>query len=737
MTPGSRVQDLSATGGEPYVVPLVLGGLVVWRWMLPPENVLLGGTLWIAQCSLLLPVLAGLLWRKNERKLAWGVLDSCLWIIVLGHWISFLWMLSIGGNLRTGFNLCWEWTALAATVFVMRQVVQQQIQRQELLRLLVAIGIAFAGIGLWQHYVSYRTVIEDYEQLVGKYDALIGKAETIGLSRIEQRELRQLSLEIQEMKIPVKGPARDVFERRLADSRQPVGRWALANSLGGVLAVTALLLLPPLFSSGRARWWSCLFLTPVALCLWQTRSRTAWVAALVGLFFYGLRELSPSDRFYRRFAVGSLIAGAVLGSLAVVWGMSGLDRIDFASNYALRSLQFRLQYWSGSLAMLLDSPIFGVGPGNFREHYLRYKLAASSEQIADPHNSFFDLWANGGLAALAAGLLITYIVLRRMVTLDRAATATTQHLPPEGLLSSPWTLGAEIALVGLFLFALLTTGQFDKELMAVAVALPFLDLVLQRFSPVDSRNVALIAAVALGVHLLGAGGTQMPGIVLFGAALLVVATTEETCCAVSRVKRAMMVAAGLLLAGGMWWTTTAPTETSRKARQAGWEALTVNSNLASAREFFRQAAAADPDDPEPWRLLAQLELTSWMQRSGTSQDFERAIEAWNESSQRDPWSSKDDLQRAEAYWARYRRTEERADARQAVSWYEQADKKMPHDERILSGLAFAAEAAGMKEKSRNAAESAIEIHELSRKNGHWEKLLPDEVLERLDSLLAP
>jgi len=33
----------------------------------------------------------------------------------------------------------------------------------------------------------------------------------------------------------------------------------------------------------------------------------------------------------------------------------------------------------------------------------------------------------------------------------------------------------------------------------------------------------------------------------------------------------------------------------------------------------------------------------------------------------------------------------------------------------------------MQEKSRKAAESAIEIHELSRKNGHWEKLLPYEV----------
>jgi len=738
MTPESQAYDLSSNRGEPYFVPLVLGGLLVWRWMLPPENVLLGGTLSIAQCALLLPVLAGLRWRNDERKLVWGTLDSCLWIVVLGHWFSFFWMLSTGGNLRTGFNLCWEWTALGATVFVMRQVVDQKTQRQELWRLLVTIGIAFAGIGLWQHFVSYRTTIADYEQLMGKYDVLVSKAESTGLSRIEQQEFQQLSLQIQEMNIPAEGPAREVFERRLADSRQPVGRWALANSLGGILAVTTILLLPSLFASGRSRWWSCLFLVPVAFCLWKTQSRTAWVAALAGICLYGLRELSPSDRFFRRFVAVSLIAGAVLGGVVVAWGMNGLEQISFDSNYALRSLQFRLQYWSGSLAMLLDAPIFGVGPGNFREHYLRYKLAASSEQIADPHNSFFDLWANGGLAALAAGLAITWIALRRVVLLNRETPASAEQRPAEGLLSSPWMLGAEIALVGMILFTLLTAGALDKELVVMAVVLPFVDVALQRTSQSGGRNVALIAAVALGIHLLGAGGTEMPGIVLYGASLLVIATAaEKSCCALSRIKRAMMVGIGLLLAAGMWWTTTAPAQASRRATQAGWEAWAANSNIATARESFQQAAAADPYDPEPWRLLAQLAMSSWMRKPGSDRDFERAVEAWNEASRRDPWSSQDDLHRADACWARFQRTDERAFAVQAVAWYEQGDEKMPNDERILSGLAFAAGAAGMQEKSRKAAESAIEIHELSRKNGHWEKLLPDEVLQRLASLQAP
>lgn len=733
MTHSPRSDDLSPSRGGSYMLPLVLGMLLVWRWMLPPENVLLGGTLWIAQCSLLLPVVWGLLQQNRERKIVWSALDTGLWIIVLGHWISFAWMLSSGGNLRTGFNLCWEWTAIGTTVFALRQAVREPIERQDLLRLLIAIGIAFAGIGLWQHYVSYRTTIADYERLRQQYDTLVSKAQSRGLSRLEQNEFQQLSFQIQQLQIPLEGPAREVFERRLADNRQPVGRWALTNSLGGVLAVTLILILPGIKATSRARWGSLLILLPVAVCLWKTQSRTAWVGALAGIFFYALREFSKSEGFYRRSVIGSLVAGSVLGGVVLVWGMSGLDRIDFDSNYALRSLQFRLQYWSGSLAMLADAPLFGSGPGNFREHYLQYKLAASSEQIADPHNSFLDLWANGGVVALAGGLLIAFLVLKRLVNLS---PATPRKSPPEGLLSSPWMVGAELALLGLFLFELFTTGELDYELLVMALGLPFLDAVLQRVVRVDLPVAALIASVTLGIHLLGAGGTEMPGIVLFGAALLVISATDLPCCAFSRLKRGATIGVSLLLAAGMWWSTTAPTEASLHEMRVAQEIQASQNDVAQVRDSLLQAAESDPFDPAPWRYLAQLEYGVWQQKLGSSVAFERAIDSWEKAAERDPWSTREDHDRAKAYWERYQRTQEQAFVVEAVSWYERADAKRPHDERILSGLAFAAESAGMTEKSRNAAESAIKIHELSRKNGHWEKLLPDEILDRLKAVIA-
>ncbi len=48
----------------------------------------------------------------------------------------------------------------------------------------------------------------------------------------------------------------------------------------------------------------------------------------------------------------------------------------------------------------------GVGPGNFRASYLRYKLPVSSEEILDPHNLFLEVWATAGISALLVLLAV-------------------------------------------------------------------------------------------------------------------------------------------------------------------------------------------------------------------------------------------------------------------------------------------------------------------------------------------
>src|SRR6185369_621707 len=100
----------------------------------------------------------------------------------------------------------------------------------------------------------------------------------------------------------------------------------------------------------------------------------------------------------------------VLAALvAAAASTGGLDRLVISES--TKSLQYRFEYWTSTCQMLLDSPrnwLLGVGPGNFRQNYLQFKLARSSEEIADPHNLVLDVWANGGLLALAglAGICV-------------------------------------------------------------------------------------------------------------------------------------------------------------------------------------------------------------------------------------------------------------------------------------------------------------------------------------------
>ncbi|MEK6247288.1 MAG: hypothetical protein N2C12_03860, partial [Planctomycetales bacterium] len=326
----------------PYVLSLLLGLLLTWRWLVPVEGVISGETLWISQFSMLLPLMCAVyFWRNRGSGIVWGGLDSCLWLIVIGHWCSLLWMLKSGGDLRAALNVCWEWIAVGVTFFGLRQAVRSQGDRSDLLRLVLMVGVMFAGIGLWQHFVSYRSVLHDYGQLRQSYDELLSKAETTGLSRPEQDEWRQIQLEFQELQIPVEGAALEMFERRLRDNRQPIARWALTNSLGGLLAVVFVLLAGTI-SGRKTPWFVWLALVVVGLCLWETRSRTAQLATLVGLSLLIIEHGVAESRRRKQFRAGFLVAVVLLGFAGVMWGLQGLDEVRADAHYALRSLQFRL-----------------------------------------------------------------------------------------------------------------------------------------------------------------------------------------------------------------------------------------------------------------------------------------------------------------------------------------------------------------------------------------------------------
>ena len=164
---------------------------------------------------------------------------------------------------------------------------------------------------------------------------------------------------------------------------------------------------------------------PIAAGLALTHSRSAWIAAVVGgVVLFWLRggeaanpgriraatneRESPRRRRWLGWAAAAIVIIAAGVSVAVVR--------PAALEPAMRSFHFRWEYWRSTLAMIGDHPLFGCGPGNFKDYYTRYKLPEASEEVSDPHNFLLEMAANAGLPALS--------LLGRRVDRIRAADAS-------------------------------------------------------------------------------------------------------------------------------------------------------------------------------------------------------------------------------------------------------------------------------------------------------------------------
>src|SRR5262249_3288045 len=128
----------------------------------------------------------------------------------------------------------------------------------------------------------------------------------------------------------------------------------------------------------------------VAWCLVLTKSRSAYVAAAVGVALLPLLDARVRSRVLNwRFALGVAAVLAVLIGAGLATG--GLD-VQVLTE-AKKSLGYRLEYWQTTLAMIGRHPWLGVGPGNFQEFYTQFKLPEASEEVRDPHNFLLEVWA--------------------------------------------------------------------------------------------------------------------------------------------------------------------------------------------------------------------------------------------------------------------------------------------------------------------------------------------------------
>jgi len=774
---GERRQTLLAS--------LAAGSLstaMVARFLTPTDGAVSGETLWIAQITFVALILWSLAVLQGGRlRLHFDAIDAAGASLCLGHIIGSLVVIATGGDRRAAMTMLWEWIGLAVTFFLMRQFLTSTAIRRSLLLTVAAVAVAVSGLGLWQHHVGYSETRQTYQRMKSELEALekANRPATAQEAVDRDRRRRELQSEFAQTGIPTSESARMLWEQRLLSS-EPIGLFALANTLAGFIAPALVLWLGTIVSAdrGRSRWATIAGLASIALiadCLVLTKSRTAFVGLLAGLVTWRARAVRTGSAMSAAVRWGMAAGAVALIALLIGTAVSGgLDRHVVTESG--KSLRYRIEYWTATWQMLFDSPrnwLLGIGPGNFRQNYLPFKLPQSSEEIADPHNLVLDVWSNGGLIGLAGLAGICFAVLRPLWCRRKESTSRN----PETVVWNRWVfLGgglAHLCVMGpdfgndelLALLSLLLVGW----LLVVLLCQPL-------FGPEPDSIVLASAGVVLIVHLLGAGGVGMPAIaqtLLFMAALGSVrkdhrdqsfANQSDPRLPVDSARSAVAGSAApinapertggwtfasdafwpatvisliaVALFTGCWYSGLGPVLNTRAWIASGQHELFDSGRPANAERDFLRAAAADRWSVEPAELLSQLFYQrAFAPQANRDDEFGRSIEWQQQAIARNPRLAGEHRLLGELYLSIFARSEKTADALRAADAFQAAISLYPNHALTQSELAEALWKGGRPEAARLPAQKARDLDLVNKQAGHVDKQLPPDRFELMSRIL--
>ena len=720
---------------------MLLVAAVLVRFLVPTEGGEQGQTLWIATGWL---ILCGLRcwWLSSQRGWCFPSVtlpDLGVGLLIGGHLLSALLVLGGEGDRRAALNGLWEWVALGATWCMLRERFQSFPFRHLLSRTLWITCTSLALFGLWQHFVWYPQQARDLNDLITLREKVESQQ---SLSTEERQRYTSLSATLGTEFFSLDEGSRKALYQRAAHSLEPIGRFALANSFAAVLIFGLFLSLEVLLSErrSRARWPSLgtafTLLSLIAICLLLTKSRTALIGTGLVLCLQGIRWGPLKTKWTRRRL--TLAGSGLLLLCLLIAGLirtGGIDR-ELLSE-APKSLQYRLEYWQSTAQLLREHPVFGVGPGNFRQHYLQYKLPGASEEILDPHNFLLDAWAGGGLLALTGVLLLTGLVVRRWFSPaipDQPAT----HLPPQTV------AGVGMLACGLvFAEHWLFEGFTDTTLLGIAGLWVVLGMILSKIIPHGNSLpwVAVSIESALWLHLLGAGGLGMSAIlqlvflaILFSQPI----STVEPCSEHSPSERDTVIlktasVIGLALGVLCLWSSLLPVLTTSMLIERSRNLMFSQSSTRSAEQLLREAITADSLSPEPHQQLAMLYQYRWNRDKTQGAEFDQAVKELTLAIQRDPLAGKRRLILASWWLERFHVDPQPEFARHAVDSAQAGLSRYPEYAPLWSALAQAQHGAG--DSFADAARKALTLDDLNRKNGHSDKTLPARERLLLEQLL--
>ncbi len=146
------------------------------------------------------------------------------------------------------------------------------------------------------------------------------------------------------------------------------------------------------------------------LCLVLTMSRGCWVGLLIAMAIY----ITFVDG---RYWLLGLIGLALLPSFIPE---SILNRFLSIGNLNDTSSSYRMFIWLGTVAMLKDYWIAGIGPGRIAFNLVYPQYAYQGIIAPHAHNVYLQMTAETGIAGIACFLLICIVFFRRIASAARA-----------------------------------------------------------------------------------------------------------------------------------------------------------------------------------------------------------------------------------------------------------------------------------------------------------------------------
>ena len=170
----------------------------------------------------------------------------------------------------------------------------------------------------------------------------------------------------------------------------------LAIPLGGAKLLTAK------SWKSRAFWFCCC--GAMCLCMILTFARGAWLGLLfAGAAFFVL--LNPRL---------ILLAPVALAALYFVLPQSVIARFASIGNLADASTSYRVYIWIGTLAMLKDYWLCGIGPGTEAFNMVYPAYCYNSIVAPHSHNLFLQIVSDAGVAALGVFVILLFVYFRMM-----------------------------------------------------------------------------------------------------------------------------------------------------------------------------------------------------------------------------------------------------------------------------------------------------------------------------------